>query len=141
LVVIARVLPAPLAVAWCCESLRSGLGGTGPVNEEERAAVALAEQCMQEPGDDIRRLCLEFAERARRRTPGSWLVTAAVWADGHLTPPGAASKVPAPPEAVAAAVVAALKLAAAQAGAAEAARLNAYATRALTLFGPRVVSR
>jgi hypothetical protein len=141
LVVIARALPAPLAVAWCCECLRSHLAGAGPVDEAERAAVALAEQCMQEPGDDIRQLCLEFAERARRRTAGSWLVTAAVWADGHLTAPGAANKVPAPPEAVAAAVVAALKLAAAHAGADEASRLNAYATRALTLFGPRTGSR
>jgi hypothetical protein len=141
IVVIARALPAQLAVAWCCECLRSGLKGTGPVDEAERAALALAEQCMQEPGDDIRQLCLEFAERARRRTAGSWLVTAAVWADGHLTPPGAATKVPASPEAVAAAVVAALKLAAAHAGAEEAARLNAYARRALTLFGPRTVSR
>ena len=136
LVVIARALPAQLAVAWCCECLRLGLP-----NEADRAALALAEQCMQEPDDDIRRLCLEFAERAHRRTAGSWLVTAAVWADGHLTPPGAAAKVPASPEAVAASVVAALNLAAAYAGAEEAARLNAYATRALILFGPRTTSR
>ena len=70
-----------------------------------------------------------------------WLVTAAAWADGHLSPPGAATKVPAPPEAIAAAVVAALKLAAVRAGAEEAARLNAYARRALALFGPSAVSR
>jgi hypothetical protein len=141
IVVIARALPAQLAVAWCCECLRSGQQGTGPVDEAERAAIALAEQCMQEPDDAMRQLCLEFAERARRRTAGSWLVTAAVWADGYLTPPNAAVKVPASPEAVAAAVVAALKLSAAHAGAEEPARLNAYATRALTLFGPHAVSR
>lgn len=141
LVIIARALPAALAVAWCCECVRSGLEGSGAANEAERAAVALAEQCQQEPTDEIRQLCLEFAERAQRRTAGAWLVTAAAWADGHLSPPGAATKVPAPPEAVAAAVVAALKLAAARAGAEEAVRLNTYGKRALALFGPRAASR
>ena len=141
LVIIAGALPAQLAVAWCCECVRAGTEGSGPAQEAERAAVALAEQCMQEPTDEIRQLCLEFAERARRRTAGAWLVTAAAWADGHLSPPGVETKVPAPPAAVAAAVVAALKLAAAREGALEAARLNTYATRALDLFGPRAVKR
>ena len=141
LVIIAGALPAQLAVAWCCECVRAGIEGSGPAQEAERAAAALAEQCMQEPTDEIRQLCLEFAERARRRTPGAWLVTAAAWADGHLSPPGVETKVPAPPEAVAAAVVAALKLAAARESALEAARLNTYATRALDLFGPRAVKR
>ena len=140
-VIIARALPGQLAVAWCCECVRTGLESSGPANEAERAAVALAEQCMQEPSDEIRQLCLEFAERARRRTAGAWLVTAAAWADGALSPPGAATKVPAPPEATAAAVVAALKLAAARAGAEEAQRLNTYARRALDVFGPRPVNR
>ena len=140
LAIIARALPVQLAVAWCCECVRTGLEGAGPANDAERAAVALAEQCLQEPSEEIRQLCLEFAERAGRRTSGSWLVTAAAWADGHLSPPGVTTKVPAPPEAVAAAVVAALKLGAARAGADEAARLNAYAKRALTVFGPRAAS-
>jgi hypothetical protein len=140
LVIIARAVPAQLAVAWCCECVRTGLEGSGVANEAERAAVALAEQCQQEPSDEIRQLCLEFAERARRQTAGAWLVTAAAWAEGQLSPPGAATKVPAPPEAIAAAVVAALKLAAARAGAEEAERLNTYARRALALFGPRAVS-
>jgi hypothetical protein len=141
LVIIARALPPQLAVAWCCECVRAGLEGLGAANEAERAAVALAEQCQQEPSDEIRQLCLEFAERAQRRTAGAWLVTATAWVDGHLSPPGAATKVPAPPEAIAAAVVAALKLAAARAGAEEAERLNTYARRALALFGPRAASR
>ena len=141
LVIIARVLPAQLAVAWCCECVRTGLDGAGPALEAERAAVALAEQCLQEPNDDIRQLCLEFAERARRRTAGSWLVTAAAWADGYVTPPSVPTKVPAPPEAVASAVVAALKLAAVRAGVDEAARLKAFASRALAVFAPRPVSR
>jgi hypothetical protein len=140
-VIIARALPAQLAVAWCCECVRTGIEGSGPANEAERAAVALAEQCLQEPTDEIRQLCLEFAERAGRRTAGAWLATAAAWAEGHLSPPGAETKVPAPPEAVAAAVVAALKLGAARAGAQETARLNTYARRALDVFGPRVANR
>ena len=139
LVIIAGALPAQLAVAWCCECVRTSLEGPGAANEAERAAVALAEQCQQEPSDELRQVCLEFAERARRRTAGAWLVTAAAWADGYLSPPGAATKVPAPPEAIAAAIVAALKLAAVRAGAEEAARLTAYARRALAVFGPRVV--
>jgi hypothetical protein len=140
-VIIARALPAQLAVAWCCECVRTGIEGSGPANEAERAAVALAEQCLQEPTDEIRQLCLEFAERAGRRTAGAWLATAAAWAEGNLSPPGAETKVPAPPEAVAAAVVAALKLGAARAGAQETARLNTYARRALDVFGPRVANR
>jgi hypothetical protein len=140
-VIIARALPAQLAVAWCCECVRTGIEGSGPANEAERAAVALAEQCLQEPTDEIRQLCLEFAERAGRRTAGAWLATAAAWAEGHLSPPGAETKVPAPPEAVAAAVVAALKLGAARAGVQETARLNTYARRALDVFGPRVANR
>jgi hypothetical protein len=139
--IIARALPGQLAVAWCCECVRTGLESAGPAHEAERAAVALAEQCMQESSDEIRQLCLEFAERARRRTAGAWLVTAAAWADGALSPPGAATKVPTPPEATAAAVAAALKLAAARAGAQEAQRLHTYAKRALDVFGPRPVHR
>ena len=139
LVIIARALPAQLAVAWCCECVRSGLAGAG--NEAERAAVALAEQCLQEPTDEIRHLCLEFAERAHLKTAGAWLVTAAAWADGDLSPPGVTTKVPAPVEAVAAAVVATLRLAAARAGGRETTRLHAYAARALALFGPRTVNR
>src|ERR1700674_5126377 len=65
LVMIARVLPAQLAVAWCCECVRTSLEGPGAANEAERAAVALAEQCQQEPSDELRQVCLEFAERAR----------------------------------------------------------------------------
>jgi len=140
LVIIARALPVQLAVAWCCECLRYGLDGAGAALEAERAAVSLAEQCLQEPNDEIRQLCLEFAERARRRTAGAWLVTAAAWADGYLTPP-TVSKVPAPPEAVAAAVVAALKLAAVRTGADEAQRLQMFASRALAVFAPRPVNR
>lgn len=137
LVVIAHALPVQMSVAWCCECVRSGIAGTGPAVEAERAAVKLAEQCLQEPTDDLRKLCLEFAERAKRRTAGAWLATAAAWADSTLTPPGDPHQVPAPPEAIAAAVVAALRLAASGAGSEEAARLQAFATRALAVFGPR----
>lgn len=137
LMVIARALPVQFIVAWCCECVRSSLEGTGPAIDADRAAVTLAEQCLKDPGDENRQLCLEFAERARRQTAGAWLVTAAAWADGALTPPGAAVAVPAPAAAVAEAAVAALKLAALRAGTEAPARLSAYAGRALALFGPR----
>ena len=137
LVVIANALPMQLSVAWCCECVRLGIEGTGTVVEAERAAVALAEQCLREPTEANRELCLEFAERAKRRTAGAWLVTAAAWADGTLSPKHVETKVAAPPAAVAATVVAALRLAAVRPGGDEATRLTAYAARALAVFGPR----
>jgi hypothetical protein len=137
IVVIARALPVQFVVAWGCECVRAGLGGTGAAVEAERAAVTLAEQCLREPTDENRQLCLEFAERGRRATAGAWLATAAAWAEGYLTPPGSPSKVEAPPHAVGEAVVAALKMSAVSAGAAAPARLSAYAARALSIFGPR----
>jgi hypothetical protein len=137
IMVIARALPVQFVVAWGCECVRTGLEGTGPAVETERAAVTLAEQCLREPTDDNRQLCLEFAERGRRATAGTWLATAAAWVEGYLTRPGSASKVEAPAHVVGEAVVAALKMSAARAGPAAPERLAGYATRALTLFGPR----
>jgi hypothetical protein len=139
LLIIARALPVQLLVAWCCECVRSSLegAGAGATIEAERAAVALAEQCLRDPTDENRQMCLEFAERGRRSTAGAWLATAAGWADGVLTPPGAPVSVPAPPQAVADAAVTALRLAALRGEGAATARLVSYAQRALTLFGPR----
>jgi hypothetical protein len=137
LLIIARALPVQLLVAWCCECVRSSLEGAAAPIEAERAAVALAEQCLKDPSDENRQLCLEFAERGKRATAGAWLTTAAGWADGVLTPPAAPVKVPAPPQAVADAAVVALRLAALRGEGAAAARLSSYALRALALFGPR----
>jgi hypothetical protein len=137
LLIIARALPVQLLVAWCCECVRSSLEGAGASVEAERAAVALAEQCLKEPSDENRQLCLEFAERGKRATAGAWLTTAAGWADGVLTPRGAPVSVPAPPQAVADAAVVALRLAALRGEGAPTMRLAAYAQRAITLFGPR----
>jgi hypothetical protein len=138
LVIIARALPAQLVVAWGCECLRQGLDGSGPAVEAERAGVALAEQCLKEPTDENRQLCLEFAAGARRLTASAWMATAVAWADGPLTPGSAPIRVDAPAQAVGEAVVAALRLAAIRGGKDATARLAAFATRALTLFGPRV---
>lgn len=137
LVIIARALPAQLVVAWGCECLRQCLEGSGPAVEAERAGVALAEQCLKDPSDENRQLCLEFAAAARHLTACAWIATAAAWADGSLTPKGAPVKVEAPAKAVGEAVVAALRLAANRGGRDPYSRLAAFATRALTLFGPR----
>jgi hypothetical protein len=140
LAVIARTLPVPLLVAWCCECVRAGLDGGAPALAAERAAVALAEQCLREPTDANRQLCLEFAARGRRATAGAWLAMAAAWADGNLTAPGSPAAVAAPHEAIADTVLAALQLAAAGAGAEAPTRLSSYAQRALAAFGPRPAS-
>jgi hypothetical protein len=139
ILVIARALPVQFAVAWGCECVRSGLEGGGLSVETERAAVTLAEQCLREPTDENRMLCLEFAERGRRATAGTWLATAAAWVEGYLTAPGSPTPVEAPPQVVSEAVVAALKMSAARAGAAGPARLAVFASRALALFGPHAV--
>jgi hypothetical protein len=132
--VIAHSLPAQYLVAWCCECVRSGLEGSGREFESERAAIALSEQCLRDPTDENRALCLEFAERGRHASAGAWLATAASWADGNLAPPGVAP-VAAPQRAVAEAVVAALKFAAARSGGDSKGRLRGFAQRALILFG------
>ena len=137
LVVIARALPAQLAVAWGCECVRLGLEGSGPAMDAERAGIALAEQCLKDPTEENRQLCLQFAEGARRLTASAWMATAVAWADGPLTPPSVPVKVEAPAQAVGEAVVAALKLAALRGGNNPTDRLAIFATRALTLFGPR----
>jgi hypothetical protein len=137
LVIIARALPAQLVVAWGCECLRQSLDGSGPAVETERAGLALAEQCQKEPSDGNRQLCLEFAQGVKRQTASAWMATAVAWADGPMTPPGTPIKVDAPARAVGEAVVAALRLAALRGGNDATAQLAAYATRALTLFGPR----
>jgi hypothetical protein len=137
LVIIARALPAQLVVAWGCESLRQSLEGSGPAVDTERAGLALAEQCLKQPTDENRQLCLDFAQGVRRLTASAWMATAVAWADGPLTPPGAPVKVDAPARAVGEAVVAALRMAALHNGQDATAQLAAYATRALTLFGPR----
>lgn len=135
LTVIARSLPVQYLVAWCCECVRLSVeGGGGPAFEGERAAIALAEQCLRDPTAQNRELCLEFAERGRHASAGAWLVTAAAWAEGNLAPPGVAP-VPAPHRAVAEAVVASLKFAAARSDANSTGRLKAFAQRALTVFG------
>jgi hypothetical protein len=138
LVIIARALPAQLVVAWGCECLRQSLDGSGTAVEVERAGVALAEQCLEEPTGENRQLCLQFAEGARRQSASAWLATAVAWADGPLTPNGSPVRVDAPARAVGEAVVAALRLAAIRGGQDPTVRLAAFATRALTLFGPRI---
>jgi hypothetical protein len=135
LTVIAHGLPTQYLAAWCCECVRNSLDSAGTQLEAERAAIALAEQCLRHPTDDNRELCLEFAERAKHRSAGAWLTTAAAWVVGSLAPRGS-PHVPAPDTAIAAAVLAALQFAAARyPGAARQERLKAYAERALVVFG------
>ncbi len=132
--VIVQALPAQYVVAWCCECVRNSLDGNGAAIEADRAGVRLAEQCLRDPSESNRQLCLDYAQAGRYGSPGAWLATAAAWAEGSLSPISGAP-VPAPHRAVSDAVIAALKMAAARAGADREPRLTAYATRALIVFG------
>jgi hypothetical protein len=134
LVVIARALPSQYLVAWCCECIRTCLDSAGGTIELERAAVALAQQCLRQPSQESRQLCMEFAERDKHSSSGAWLATAAAWADGSLSPAGA-PPVPAPQRAVADAVVASLRIAAGRSATQSGERKRAFANRALTVFG------
>lgn len=134
LTVIVHALPTQYVVAWCCECVRNSLDGSGAKVEVDHAGVKLAEQCLRDPSDANRQLCLDYAQAGRYASPGAWVATAAAWAEGSLAPPGAPS-VPAPRQAVGEAVIAALKMVAARGGAARQPRLKAYATRALSIFG------
>lgn len=135
LAVIVRSLPVQYLVALGCDCLRQ----TGPavaLTEADLAGLALAEQCIKHPSEDHWRLCLDFAERSDFNGAGAWIAAAAGWAEGSLTSPGI-DAVRAPPAAVADAVLAALRSAARGAAPGAAPLANAWARRALEIFGAR----
>jgi len=83
----------------------AGLEGSGAANEAGGAPrLPWPSNASREPSDELRQLCLEFAEGARqRRTAGAWAGHGGgPGADGHLSPSGCGGpRSPAPPQAIA----------------------------------------
>jgi len=134
--VITQRLPKEYVVPWGCECLRLDLEQGDPVSDMDRTGLALAEQCLKAPTEDNWRMCQDFAESDAYRSPGAWIAAAAGWSEGSLAPAGV-DAVRASPQAIGEAVLVALKLSAAQGGAAGAKRLTNHLRRALSLFGQR----
>lgn len=134
LAVIAQRLPSEYVVPWGCECLRLALQHDGPGSDMNRTGLALAEQCLKAPTEDNWRMCQEFADSDGYRTPGAWIAAAAGWSQGSLAPAGV-DAVRSAPQAIGEAVLAALKLSAAQKGVDGARQLANHARRALSLFG------
>jgi hypothetical protein len=78
---LSRLLPRRYAVAWACQCGRSQ-----PLDEHDRAGLALAEAWVREPEEAQRAAALAFAKTHRYRTIGAWTAAAAGWTGGNLNP-------------------------------------------------------
>jgi hypothetical protein len=134
LTVIAGTLPKRYVVAWACECLKGALAGLASATSVDRAGLALAQQWLTDPTEEIRRAALDFAEAGQFKTPGAWIAASAGWSGGSLLPRGYDPVSP-PDHLPAEAAVAALRLAASQSSD-YAGAINGFITRALQIFGP-----
>jgi hypothetical protein len=108
---LARALPKREATWWACLCARSALG-ENPAPELLKA-LELAEQWVQRPTEEHRRLTYPAAQESQFGHPASWAAMAAFWSGGSMAPPD----VPAVPPAdnlTAKAVAGAVMLAAVQ---------------------------
>lgn len=80
--VCAYLLPRRETVWWGCSSARKLLGGS----QVAGAAVAAAEQWVQEPSEENRRTALEIGSSADSNDPLTWLALAAGWSSGTFAP-------------------------------------------------------
>jgi hypothetical protein len=108
----AYLLPRREAVWWACQCVRAIQG------EQAGADVALkaAEAWVREPEEATRRAALDIGASGNRRAATTWLARAAGWSGGNIGGAGLAAT-PAPPHLTAKAVLAAIVLAMAKAGA------------------------
>lgn len=90
---LARALPKREATWWACLCARSVLG-ENPAPEVVRA-LELAEQWVDEPTEEHRRLTWPAAEAAQFNHPACWAAMAAFWSGGSMAPPDAPAMPPA----------------------------------------------
>lgn len=128
--VLARLLPKRYVVAWLCQCARGE-----PLDDDDRAGAALAEQWVRDPIEHNRRIAYEFASADGYRTLGGWLAAAAGWSGGSLAPATQDTPVPPPAFLTARAATAAINLLAAIEPDRLDQRRAAFAQRALVLLG------
>ena len=109
----AYLLPRREAVWWACQCVRAIQGDQAGAD----LALKAAEAWVREPEEATRRAALDLGASENRRAPTTWLARAAGWSGGDMAAAGLAPT-PAPPHLTAKAVLAAIVLAMAKAGAA-----------------------
>lgn len=108
LTMLAYTLPRREAVWWCRRCLAPMLGAAG-----EDACARAAEDWVRAPEDETRRTALDLGASGETSSPTAWLALAAGRSGGSVSAPDQ-EPIPAPPQACAEAVAAALALAVAQ---------------------------
>lgn len=136
---LARLLPKRYVVAWLCQCARGE-----PLDDDDRAGAAVAEQWVRDPAENNRRTAYEFATADGYRTLGGWLAAAAGWSGGSLAPAAQETPVPPPAFLTARAATAAVNLLAAIEPDRFDQRRAGFAARALSLLseapGPAVAA-
>ncbi len=82
---LARALPKREATWWACLCARSALG-ENPAPELVKA-LELAEQWVQRPTEEHRRLTYPAAQASQFGHPAGWAAMAAFWSGGSMAPP------------------------------------------------------
>jgi hypothetical protein len=90
---LARALPKREATWWACLCARSALGQNP--EPDLVTAVEAAEQWVQRPTEEQRRLTFPAAQAAQFGHPASWAAMAAFWSGGSMAPPDAPAVPPA----------------------------------------------
>jgi len=125
----AYLLPRREAVWWACQCVRAIQGDQAGVD----AALKAAEGWVREPEEATRRAALDLGASSHRRAATTWLARAAGWSGGDMAAAGLAPT-PAPPHLTAKAVLAAIVLAMAKAGAGSQVAWTAACTDACIRF-------
>jgi hypothetical protein len=108
----AYLLPRREAVWWACQCVRAIQGDQAVADP----ALKAAETWVREPEEATRRAALDLGASGNRRAATTWLARAAGWSGGDIAAAGIVPT-PAPPHLTAKAVLAAIVLAMAKAGA------------------------
>jgi hypothetical protein len=125
----AYLLPRREAVWWACQCVRAIQGDQAGAD----LALKAAEAWVREPEEATRRSALELGVSGNRRAATTWLARAAGWSGGDMAAAGLVPT-PAPPHLTAKAVLAAIVLAMAKAGAANGGAWTAACTDACIRF-------
>lgn len=85
LLTVAKVLPRQFAIIWASRCVEELAGK--PPGDDEQQCLALTKQWLSSPDEQLRRACMEAAERCDYDGPWGWLAGAVAFSGGSLAPP------------------------------------------------------
>lgn len=85
LMTVAKILPRQFAIIWACRCVEEHAGG--PPGDDEQQCLALVKQWLGAPDDQLRRACMDAAEKCDYDGPWGWLAGAVAFSGGSLAPP------------------------------------------------------